>query len=105
MKISAKNYQHRYGGFMQITDKVVQVNGSVYINRNREDFRSMPFSQIRFAEPDILWFEMYENQQRLVATAVEIMRMNIYKYNLPERKTIELQMINGQNVFIVFNAA
>ena len=96
-------YLHN-GGFMQVLKQdVIQAKGSVYINRNKNDFRSMPFSQIRFSNPDVLWFELYENKEKIGYTAVKVEPMNVRKCNLTKEKSIELQMLSGQNVLIVFS--
>ena len=44
---------------------VIQARGRVYINRNKNDFRSVSFSQIRFSHPNLLWFELYENKKKI----------------------------------------
>ena len=82
---------------------VIQARGRVYINRNKNDFRSVSFSQIRFSHPNLLWFELYENKRKIAYTAVEVEPMTVRKCNLPKEKSIELQMLSGQNVLIVFS--
>ena len=69
-----------------LKQEVIQAKGSVYINKNKNDFRTMPFSQIRFTNPDLVWFELYENTEKIGYTAVKVEPMNVHNAIFQRKK-------------------
>jgi len=88
---------------------IVYAAGRVHVDKDTPYYVSIPFSQIQYLPPDedhekgSLHFALIEDGREIGSMQMSVDKMDIRKYMLKEKLTVEMCMLNtGKNVLICF---